>query len=347
MLIKKPSDIKSSEITPEHVFRNRRQFMAKTGQIALGAAIAGSLPSLAMAQSGDALKARAPEGLIRSAPAEWWADKFSQIKPAPDSEPYYTEETLTPYADVTKYNNFYEFGMDKGDPAQNSGEFQVDPWSVEIAGECDKPGVYTLEDILKPHPLEERVYRLRCVEAWSMVIPWVGFPLADLLKRFEPNSRAKYVEFQTIVDPETMPGVRSRFAIIRWPYQEGLRIDEAMNPLTFMAVGVYGNYLPPQNGAPIRLIIPWKYGFKSIKSIVRINFTEEQPRTSWNDLQATEYGFFANVNPSVHHPRWRQDTERRLPHTLLSRPILDTQLFNGYQEQVASMYTGMDLARYY
>jgi len=347
MLIKKPSDIKPSEITPEHVFTNRRQFMAKTGQIALGAAVASTLPNLGIAQNGDALKARAPAQLTRSAPADWWADKFAEIKPAPDSGPFYTGETLTPYIDVTRYNNFYEFGTDKGDPVQNSGQLKVDPWSVEIAGECDKPGVYNLEDILKPHDLEERVYRLRCVEAWSMVIPWIGFPLADLLKRFEPNSRAKFVEFQTLVDPDNMPGIRSRFAIIRWPYQEGLRIDEAMNPLTFMAVGVYGNYMPPQNGAPIRLVVPWKYGFKSIKSIVRINFTEEQPHNSWNDLQPSEYGFYANVNPNVSHPRWSQATERRLPQTLFSRTRMDTRLFNGYEEQVASLYTGMDLARYF
>ena len=206
MLIKKPTDIKPSEITPEYVFTNRRQFMAKSGKIALGATIASAIPSMALAQNGDALKARAPAGLTRSAPADWWADKFSDIRPAPDSGPYITGESLTPYADVTRYNNFYEFGMDKGDPSQNSGKLQVDPWSVEIAGECGKPGVYNLEDILKPHDLEERIYRLRCVEAWSMVIPWIGFPLADLLKRFEPNSRAKYVEFQTLVAPETMPG---------------------------------------------------------------------------------------------------------------------------------------------
>jgi len=347
MLIKKPTDIKSSEITPESVYRNRRQFMAETGMLALGAMTAGSIPFRVAAQGGDALKARAPVSLTRSAPAAWWEPKFATIKPAPEDGPYYTGEALTPYEDVTRYNNFYEFGMDKGDPSQNSGRFEVDPWSVEIAGECARPGTYTLEDILKPHDLEERIYRLRCVEAWSMVIPWVGFPLADLLKRFEPNSRARYVEFQTAVVPESMPGVRSPFSIIRWPYQEGLRIDEAMNPLTFMAVGVYGNYLPPQNGAPMRLVVPWKYGFKSIKSVVKINFVEEQPNTSWNDLQPSEYGFYANVNPNVHHPRWRQDTERRLPHTLFSRPIIDTQLFNGYGEQVAHLYEGMDLARYY
>jgi len=347
MLIKKPSDILPSEITPENVYKQRREFMTKGATLLTGSALGGVLPSMAAAQGGDSLKGRAPAGLTRTPPAPWWEDKFSQIKPAPDSEPFFTGETLTPYDDVTRYNNFYEFGMNKGDPSSNSSEFKADPWSVEITGEVGKPGTYTMEDILKPHDLEERIYRLRCVEAWSMVIPWIGFPLADLLKRFEPTSNAKFVEFETLVDPDTMPGIRSRFAIIDWPYREGLRIDEAMNPLTFMAVGVYGNYLPAQNGAPWRLLTPWKYGFKSIKSIVKINFRETQPRTSWNDLQAQEYGFYANVNPDVHHPRWRQDTERRLPQSLFSRQIIDTRPFNGYGEQVAHMYEGMDLARYY
>ena len=237
--------------------------------------------------------------------------------------------------------------MDKSDPATRSGEFKTDPWSVEITGEVEKPGTYHLEDIIKPHDIEERIYRLRCVEAWSMVIPWIGFPLADLIKRFEPTSNAKFVEFETIVDAETMPGINSRFAIVRWPYREGLRIDEATNPLTFMAVGLYGSYLPVQNGAPWRLIVPWKYGFKSIKSIVKINFRETQPNTTWEDLQPNEYGFYANVNPQVHHPRWRQDMERRLPQTLFSRRVIETRLFNGYGEHVAHMYDGMDLARYY
>ena len=266
------------------------------------------------------------------------------MTPAPDQEPYFTGETLTPYRDVTRYNNFYEFGMDKSDPSSRSGAFRTDPWSVEISGEVAKPGTYHLEDILGPMQLEERVYRLRCVEAWSMVIPWIGFPLADLIKRFEPTSKAKFVEFETLVDPETMPGVTSRFAIVDWPYREGLRIDEATHPLTFMAVGLYGSYLPAQNGAPMRLVVPWKYGFKSIKSIVRINFRETMPNTTWNDLQANEYGFYANVNPEVHHPRWRQDMERRLPQTLFSRQYIETRLFNGYADQVASLYSGMDLA---
>lgn len=345
MLIKKPADIKPSEITPESVYRNRREFMADGSKLLVGAAVGAALPSIANAQNGNGLKARAPAGMKRSAPAPWWAEKFNDIKAAPNSGPYYTAEALTPHSDVTKYNNFYEFGMDKSDPSSNSDEFKVDPWTVEITGEVGKPGKYNLEDVLKPNALEERIYRLRCVEAWSMVIPWIGFPLADLIKQFEPTSKAKFVEFETIVDRDSMPGVRSRFAIVDWPYREGLRMDEAMNPLAFMAVGLYGDYLPSQNGAPMRLVVPWKYGFKSIKSIVKINFRETMPNTTWNDLQAREYGFYANVNPEVNHPRWRQDKERRLPQTLFSRQYTDTQLFNGYGEQVASLYSGMDLTK--
>ena len=347
MLIKKPSDIKPSEITSESVYRSRRRFIRDSGALALGMAVGAGSSSTLSAQDGDSLRARAPVNMKRTPPDSWWEDKFATIKPAPDSEPFFTGETLTPYRDVTRYNNFYEFGMDKGDPFANSGEFKSDPWSVEITGEVARPGTYHLEDILKPVDLEERIYRLRCVEAWSMVIPWIGFPLSDLIKQFEPNSKAKYVEFETLIDPETMPGIRSRFAIIDWPYREGLRMDEAMNPLTLMAVGLYGDYLPPQNGAPMRLIVPWKYGFKSIKSIVKINFRETQPNTTWNDLQSREYGFFANVNPNVHHPRWRQDMERRLPQTLFSRQYIETRIFNGYGEHVAHMYDGMDLARNY
>lgn len=345
MLIKKPSDILPSEITPESVYRERRKFMFDSGKLLLGGAMSSMVPS-ALAQSSG-LKATIPASQRRSAPTPWMGEKFGNIQPAPDGEPYFTGETLTPYEDVTRYNNFYEFGMDKGDPVANSGDFQTDPWSVEIAGEVGKPGVYNLEDIMQPHQLQERIYRLRCVEAWSMVIPWIGIPLADILNRFEPTSKARFVEFETIVQPDTMPGVRSRFAIIDWPYREGLRIDEAMNPLTFMAVGVYGNYMPPQNGAPIRLVVPWKYGFKSIKSIVRINLRETMPNTSWNDLQPQEYGFYANVNPEVHHPRWRQDMERRLPQTLFSRRVIPTQKFNGYGEQVAHLYEGMNLAEHF
>ncbi len=346
MLIKKPADIKPSEITPESVYRNRRKFMTDSAALVVGGAVAGTA-GVSLAQNGDQLKARAPVTLQRTAPAYWWGEKFNSIKPAPDSEPFFTGEALTPYQDVTRYNNFYEFGMDKGDPSSNSDEFKVDPWSLTVSGEVAKPGTYNLEDVLKPVDLEERIYRLRCVEAWSMVIPWVGFPLADLIKQFEPTAKAQYVEFETIVQPETMPGINSRFAIVDWPYREGLRMDEAMNPLAFMAVGLYGDFLPPQNGAPMRLVVPWKYGFKSIKSIVRINFRETQPNTTWNDLQANEYGFYANVNPEVHHPRWRQDMERRLPQTLFSRQYIETRLFNGYGEHVAHLYDGMDLARNY
>ena len=347
MLIKKPVDIKPSEITAENVFRNRRQFMKESSRLMLGAAVAGSMPSVANAQSGASLKAPAPVGLVRTDPADWLKNKFASIKSAPDSGPFYTGESLTPYRDVTRYNNFYEFGMDKSDPSSNSGEFKADPWSVEIAGEVAKPGTYHLEDILKPVDLEERIYRLRCVEAWSMVIPWIGFPLADLIKQFEPNSKAKFIEFETLIDADSMPGIRSIYSIVDWPYREGLRMDEAMNPLTMMAVGVYGDYLPAQNGAPMRLVVPWKYGFKSIKSIVKINFRETMPNTTWNDLQSNEYGFYANVNPEVHHPRWRQDTERRLPQTLFSRTRIETRLFNGYADQVASMYGDMDLSQYF
>lgn len=347
MLIKKPSDILTSEITPESIYRGRRQFMTGGVGLALGAATAG-LPGFASAQAGGGLRARAPSELTRSAPAAWWGDKFANIEPAGSvAAGFSTDESLTPYRDVISYNNFYEFGANKGDPIANSGEFKVDPWSVAIEGEVEKAGTYTLEDILKPHALQERIYRMRCVERWSMVIPWVGFPLADVIKRFQPTSKAKYVEFTTLNDPDSMSGQRSRFTTINWPYREGLRMDEAMNPLTLLVVGIYGNYLPPQNGAPIRLVVPWKYGFKSIKSIVKIRFTENQPATSWNMLAANEYGFYANVNPTVHHPRWRQDMETRLPQTLFSNSRIETRLFNGYAEQVASMYKDMDLSKYY
>ena len=246
--------------------------------------------------------------------------------------------------DITTYNNFYEFGTDKADPAQNSGKFKPRPWSVVVAGECAKPGTYTLEDILKPHALEERVYRLRCVEAWSMVIPWVGFPLGALLKRFEPTSKARYVAFKTVMRPDEMPG--QRFPVLDWPYVEGLRIDEAMHPLALLAVGLYGQTLPNQNGAPLRLVVPWKYGFKGIKSIVEIRFTERQPPTSWNISAPREYGFYANVNPSVDHPRWSQAHERRIGAGLFASKQA-TLPFNGYADQVAALYKGLDLRKFY
>jgi sulfoxide reductase catalytic subunit YedY len=258
------------------------------------------------------------------------------------NSPYSTSEPLNSREDITTYNNFYEFGVDKAEPAQRSGRFRPKPWSVAIAGEAEVTGSFGLEDLLKPHALEERVYRLRCVEAWSMVIPWIGFPLGDLLKRFRPTSRAKYVAFKTVYRPGEMPG--QRFPVLDWPYVEGLRIDEAMHPLAILAVGLYGEVLPNQNGAPLRLVVPWKYGFKSIKSIVEIRFTEQQPPTSWNRSAPQEYGFYANVNPEVDHPRWSQAKERRIGAGLFA-PRVPTLPFNGYAEQVAGLYRGIDLRK--
>jgi sulfoxide reductase catalytic subunit YedY len=255
-----------------------------------------------------------------------------------------TTEKPNTWEEITTYNNFYEFGLDKSDPFERSQNFRSRPWSVEVAGEAEVRGRFTLEDILKPHALEERIYRFRCVEAWSRIVPWLGFPLGDLLARFKPTSKAKYVEFTTLLDPKQMPGQRS--GVLDWPYVEGLRIDEAMHPLALMVVGVYGKWLPNQSGAPLRLIVPWKYGFKSVKSIVRIRFTERQPATSWNLSAPDEYGFYANVNPAVDHPRWSQAKERRIGANFLASRI-DTQPFNGYAAEVASLYRGMDLRRFY
>lgn len=324
MFIKKrPSwALSHSDVTPESVYLNRRQFMAGTIAVAAGLSVPSLASSAARPVPGEALNYVAMPG-------------FS------------TDEEKTPYDDVTRYNNFYEFGTGKGDPARYADELSVTPWSVVVEGECDKPGTYALEDLLKPHDYQERVYRLRCVEAWSMVIPWVGIPLADVLKQMQPNSRAKYVYFETLHDPEQMRGQRSMFSTIDWPYQEGLRMDEAMNELSFLAVGLYGKTMPNQNGAPIRLVLPWKYGFKSIKSIVRIRFQEERPRTTWEMIAPQEYGFYANVNPEVDHPRWSQKRERRLPSGLLSPNWIETVKFNGYGEQVAHLYKGMDLRKFY
>jgi len=258
------------------------------------------------------------------------------------ASPYSTDQTPNSYDDITTYNNFYEFGTAKSDPAGNARDFVTRPWKVEIAGECDRPGTYDYEDIVGPHALEERIYRLRCVEAWSMVIPWVGFPVADLIKRFEPNSRARYVKFTTLHDPVQMPGQRRR--VLDWPYEEGLTIAEAMNPLTLMAVGVYGRELPNQNGAPMRLVVPWKYGFKSIKSINRIEFSATRPRTSWAVAAPHEYGFYANVNPEVDHPRWSQARERVIGAGVFAAKK-PTEMFNGYGEQVAQLYTDLDLRK--
>lgn len=311
VLIRTSPAIPPSEITPEAVYRERRRFM-QAGLALSGTVLLGAVPA---AQANTATY----KGLTRSA--------FS------------TDEARTEYKDVTSYNNFYEFGTGKEDPAANAHTLKTSPWSLTIEGECAKPGTYTLEDILKPHAVEERIYRLRCVEGWSMVIPWIGFPLADLLKRFAPTGNAKYVEFETLRDPERMPGQRR--PVLDWPYVEGLRMDEAMHPLTLMAVGLYGAALPKQNGAPLRLVVPWKYGFKSIKSIVKIRFVERQPVNSWMRAGPEEYGFYSNVNPDVDHPRWSQRTERRIGEFLKRK----TLMFNGYAEQVAALYTGMDLRK--
>jgi len=260
------------------------------------------------------------------------------------NEKFSTDEKANTYEEITNYNNFYEFGTGKSDPAANSGRFQPSPWSVTVSGEADKTGKFSLEDILKPHPLEERIYRLRCVEAWSMVIPWVGVPLGDVLKRFKPNSKAKYVAFKTVMRPAEMPG--QRYNVLEWPYVEGLRMDEAMHPLSLLAVGVYGKSLPNQNGAPLRLITPWKYGFKGIKSIVEIRFTEKEPPTSWNISAPHEYGFYANVNPEVDHPRWSQARERHIGTGIFNSRV-PTRMFNGYEKEVADLYRGMNLAKYF
>ena len=323
MLIKRPSPIKPSQITPESVFVNRRELL----QTALALGLIPGAMAHAQTNHAQTTSSGLPQD-GKFAGVERWSDSL-------------TAES-TPYEYVTSYNNYYEFGTGKGDPARYAHTLVTEPWSVTVEGEAENTGTFTLEDILKPHALEERVYRFRCVEAWSMVVPWVGFPLGDLLKRFAPTSRANYVQFFTLNDPQTMPGVRSR--VLRWPYREGLTIAEAMHPLALLTVGLYGQVLPNQNGAPLRLIVPWKYGFKSIKSIVRIRFMEEQPETSWNMAAAREYGFYSNVNPDVPHPRWSQASERPLGGGLFAsrQPTL---LFNGYAEEVADLYTGLDLVR--
>lgn len=311
--------IPASDITPEAVFRQRRTLVKAMGFVGLSGLL------------GRALLAQAS---VSSTPLSYRPSPYSNLEAA---------DVLTPAEHVSGYNNFYELGLGKTDPATYAAHLKTTPWSVALEGEFNKPGTYTLEDILKPHALEERIYRLRCVEAWSMVIPWVGFPLRDLLLRFEPTSKAKYVAFESIFDPDNLPGQRGNSSGLPWPYIEGLRMDEAMHPLTILAVGVYGKTLPNQNGAPLRLIVPWKYGFKSIKSIVKIRLQEAPPDTTWNRMAPHEYGFYANVNPRVDHPRWSQQSERRLPASLLKPNRIPTQLFNGYAEQVASLYNGMDL----
>jgi sulfoxide reductase catalytic subunit YedY len=320
-------DIASSEITPEAVYLKRRDLIRAAGLAVV--------PALALGP-------RIADGAIKTGGQALVYSDASSV-----TDGFRTQEQLTPFSDITAYGNFYEFGTDKGDPAQYAHEMTVDPWSVEVTGAVNKPGKLYLEDILSRFELQERIYRLRCVEAWSMVVPWVGFPLADLLQRFEPKGEARYVAFETLYRPKEMRGTRSFTSTIDWPYREGLRMDEAMHPLTLMAVGLYGKTLPNQNGAPIRLVVPWKYGFKSIKSIVRIDVTEQQPVTTWQALAPQEYGFYANVNPEVDHPRWSQASERRLPSTLFRPNRMPTRMFNGYAEQVAHLYKGMDLARNY
>lgn len=319
--------IASSEITSESAYLNRRNFMRAAGLAAIPAAAGVGLAAQAAPVTGGKPLTFSTAG-----------DMAAGFK---------TDESKTPFDDITSYCNFYEFGMDKGDPIRHSHEMTTDPWSIEVEGEVNKPGKLNLEDILSSFDLEERIYRLRCVEAWSMVVPWIGFPLADLLKRFEPTSDAKYVAFDTLHRRSEMRGTRSFTSTIDWPYREGLRMDEAMHPLTLMSVGLYGKTLPNQNGAPVRLVVPWKYGFKSIKSVVRIRLTKKQPHTTWQAMQPREYGFYANVNPEVDHPRWSQASERRLPSTLFKPNRIATRMFNGYAEQVAHLYDGMDLSRYY
>lgn len=333
MKLEYPGGVKPSEITPESIYINRRQFM----QMAYVGAAAGASLGVANAFAApEHTSSKLVEG------PDWLQKQIATAKPGNK-----IDEALTPFDDVTQYNNFYEFGYDKDDPAKYSHTLKPHPWQVEIAGHAAKTGSFNLEDILKNKPLEERVYRLRCVEAWSMVIPWVGFSLAQLIKQFEPTSKAKYVAFTTLQDAKQMPAQKSRFSSIDWPYVEGLRMDEAMHPLTLMAVGLYGRILPNQNGAPLRLVVPWKYGFKSIKSIVKIEFTEHQPPTSWNVQAPREYGFYANVNPRVDHPRWSQAAERRLPNSLLKPNRIPTKMFNGYEQEVADLYKGMDLRKFY
>ena len=318
MLIRRTPDhpIRSSEITSESDYENRRQFLKEAGLLGLG--LAGVA---AASRSAGAAAVTAQQGTSIGG---------AELKPE-----------LTPWEDVTTYNNFYEFGTSKEDPAENAKNFKAKPWTVKVEGLVAKPATYNVDDFLKPYKMEERIARHRCVEAWSMVIPWLGFPMADFVKQMQPLGSAKYVEFTTLLDPKQMPGQRS--PVLQWPYVEALRLDEAMNPLAFLAVGVYGKMLPNQNGAPLRHVVPWKYGFKGCKSIVKIRFTDTMPRTAWNVSNPGEYGFFGNVNPEVDHPRWSQAKERRIGEFRKR----DSLMFNGYAQQVASMYSGMDLRKLY
>lgn len=309
MLIKTQAAIKESAVTDYALYQRRRDFLKIAG----------------VALTGTVLPSIAPAGL-----------QLPGYQPDPDSA---LKNQLTEAIKVTSYNNFYELGTGKDDPLKNAAKLKTEPWAITVEGECERPGVLAIEDLLAKFDLQERIYRLRCVEAWSMVIPWIGIELGQVLKRFQPTSKAKYVEFVTLMDPDNLPGQRR--AVLDWPYREGLRMDEAMHPLSLLAVGLYGEVLPNQNGAPVRLVVPWKYGFKSIKSIVAIRFHEQQPATSWNVSAPREYGFYANVNPQVDHPRWSQARERKIGHLRKTQ----TLMFNGYAEQVAELYAGMDLRR--
>lgn len=317
MLIKRPTDVRPSEITPQPIYGRRREFI-KAAAAGMILAAAGCSDDSESAQSTETQKLT---DIAKS--------RFSTI------------EKPTEHKYITQYNNYYEFGTEKSDPALYAGKLKTRPWSVSVEGECHKPRTFGIEELLK-RPLEERIYRLRCVEAWSMVIPWIGFELGSLLKEVEPTGNAKFVEFVTALQPNTMPGVH--LPILDWPYVEGLRMDEAMHPLTILAVGLYGDVLPNQDGAPVRLVVPWKYGFKSGKSLVKIRLVAQQPKTAWETANPTEYGFYSNVNPNVDHPRWSQKTERRIPEFFSRRK---TVIFNGYGDQVASLYTGMDLKKFF
>ena len=319
-----------SEITPSAVYEDRRQMLRLMAGGAAGATLAAWAGREALAQPAQVVR---PNKLAPLAGAK------SAVAGA------VSMEKLTDYKDASSYNNFYEFGTDKADPARNAHTLKTSPWTVEVEGLVKKPGKYGIEDLIKLSAQEERIYRLRCVEGWSMVIPWVGYSLSELIKRVEPQGSAKYVEFVTLADKATMPYVGSR--VLDWPYVEGLRMDEAMHPLTLLAFGMYGEVLPKQNGAPVRLVVPWKYGFKSAKSIVKIRFVEKEPGTAWNKAAKQEYGFYSNVNPEVDHPRWSQARERRLPSGLFSPNVRPTLMFNGYADEVASLYVGMDLRKDY
>ena len=344
MIIKTKPDITPSEITPKEVFDSRREFIQQAGLgLIAGAAVFSNPLSAATVSSGTTEGAGRLVGRANS-PAIVTASSLNSRKKisAYTKTAYGTGEKLTTYDDVTTYNNYYEFGTDKNEPAINSKLFKPNPWTVTIAGQVKKNKTISIEDIYKLAPLEERIYRMRCVEGWSMVVPWIGLPLAQLIKWAEPNANAKYVEFISLADKQQMPG--QNIQVLDWPYTEGLRMDEAMNPLTILAVGLYGEHLPNQNGAPLRLVTPWKYGFKGIKGIVKIRFTEKMPVSSWMKAGPSEYGFYANVNPNVEHPRWTQSTERRIGAGLFAGRI-KTQMFNGYTEQVGQMYAGLDLRK--